>query len=370
LTDTNPLFALESLAKQVAEAGIKEVKGEILIDDRLFNRARGTGSGPDVLSPIMVNDNVIDIIVTPGKMPGDPAQVRMRPETAFYQMDADISTNDENKTAIMLQTVSPMHFIVRGTIHKNLKQTVRILPVEEPAFFARALFIECLRRAGVRVQANLYQPARIDMPSKLAYEKLHRVATYKSPPLAEAIAVTLKVSHNLYASTLPLLVAAKYDERTLEQGLRRQGQFLKELGVPIDTISFAGGAGGASADAITPLAAIKLLQAMDKREEGTAYFNGLPVLAVDGTLFEAVAPDSVAKGKVRAKTGTLAWYDALNDRILLRSKALAGRMETAKGTKLYIAMFLNDMPLPSGVTAAREGKTLGKLCEIIYQNGP
>lgn len=370
LTDSNPLFALESLAKQVAEAGIKEVQGEILIDDRLFNRARGTGSGPDVLSPIMVNDNVIDIIVTPGKKAGDPAQVRMRPETAFYQMDADVSTNDENKTGIMLQTVSPMHFIVRGTVHKDLKQTVRVLHVEEPAFFARALFIECLRRAGVRVQATLYQPARIDMPSKLAYEKLHRVATFKSPPLAEAIAVTLKVSHNLYASTLPLLVAAKYGERTLEQGMRRQGKFLKELGVPIDTISFAGGAGGASADAITPLAAIKLLQAMDKREEGTAYFDGLPVLAMDGTLLEAVAPDSVAKGKVRAKTGTLAWYDAINDRILLRSKALAGSVETAKGTKLYVAIFLNDMPLPGGVTAAREGKTLGKLCEIIYQNGP
>ena len=50
------------------------------------------------------------------------------------------------------------------------------------------------------------------------YKDLTRVAVLKSPPLSEAIKVTLKVSHNLYASTLPLLVAAKYGKRTLAGG--------------------------------------------------------------------------------------------------------------------------------------------------------
>ncbi len=372
LTDTNPLLALENLAKQVADEGIKEVQGEILVDDRLFNRSRGTGSGPDVLSPIIVNDNVLDIIVTPGKSAGDLATVRMRPETAFYQMDAEVvTTDDDKKAAITLTTLSPMHFSVRGAISVKVKQSVRIYPVDQPAFFARALFIECLRRAGVRVNASVFQPARVDLPARNGgYNKLQRIAAYKSPPLSQAIEVTLKVSHNLYASTLPLIVAAKYDERTLEEGLRRQGKFLKELGVPVETISFAGGAGGANADAITPLAAIKLLQAMDKRPEAEAFFNGLPVLGVDGTLAEAVPSNSPAKGKVRGKTGTIGWIDVMNDRLLLRSKALAGCMETAKGTRLFFAMFLNDMPLPKDVNASREGKVLGNLCEIIYQHGP
>jgi D-alanyl-D-alanine carboxypeptidase/D-alanyl-D-alanine-endopeptidase (penicillin-binding protein 4) len=319
---------------------------------------------------MIVNDNVLNIVVTPGAKPGDPARVRMRPETAYYQMDAEVVTTDQKKTGIILQSMSPLHFAVRGSIDVGVKQTVRVLHVEQPAYFARALFIECMRRAGVRVQASVFQPGQVDIPAKQDYEKLMRVAVYKSPPLSQAIAVTLKVSHNLYASTLPLLVAASRDERTLEQGLRRQGKFLKELGVPVETISFAGGAGGANADAVTPLAVVKLLQAMDKRAEGEAFFKGLPVLGVDGTLADAVAPDSPAKGRVRGKTGTLAWYDAMNDRVLLRSKAIAGSMETAKGTKLYFALFLNDLPLPNGAAAAREGKTLGKLCEIIYQNGP
>jgi D-alanyl-D-alanine carboxypeptidase/D-alanyl-D-alanine-endopeptidase (penicillin-binding protein 4) len=45
-------------------------------------------------------------------------------------------------------------------------------------------------------------------------------------------------------------------------------------------------------------------------------------------------------------------------------------MNAANGKTLYFAMFVNDVPLPQGVTSAREGKQLGKLCEIIYQNAP
>src|SRR5437660_12159 len=43
LTDTDPLAGLKALARQVKEAGIREVSGDVLIDDRLFERARGSG---------------------------------------------------------------------------------------------------------------------------------------------------------------------------------------------------------------------------------------------------------------------------------------------------------------------------------------
>ena len=81
-------------------------------------------------------------------------------------------------------------------------------------------------------------------------------------------------------------------------------------------------------------------------------------------------PDSPARGKVFAKTGTLVWYDAANDRFLLKSKALAGTMTTKNGTTLYLAMMVNNVPLPKGATSSREGKMLGKLCELLYENGP
>jgi D-alanyl-D-alanine carboxypeptidase/D-alanyl-D-alanine-endopeptidase (penicillin-binding protein 4) len=109
---------------------------------------------------------------------------------------------------------------------------------------------------------------------------------------------------------------------------------------------------------------------MAKRPDFAVYRAGLPVLGVDGTLAEAVPSDSPVKGKVQAKTGTLMYGDVMNDRLVLRSKAMAGVMTTAKGRELYVAMFLNDLPLPKGVQPSREGKALGRLCEIIYQQAP
>ena len=71
-----------------------------------------------------------------------------------------------------------------------------------------------------------------------------------------------------------------------------------------------------------------------------------------------------------AKTGTIIWYDAVNERFLLKSKALAGTMTTKNGTTLYLCVMVNNVPLPKGTIAARDGKALGKLCEVLYQEGP
>jgi D-alanyl-D-alanine carboxypeptidase/D-alanyl-D-alanine-endopeptidase (penicillin-binding protein 4) len=92
------------------------------------------------------------------------------------------------------------------------------------------------------------------------------------------------------------------------------------------------------------------------------------VLGVDGTLADVVKEDSPARGKVFAKTGTLIWYDAANERYLLKSKAVAGTMTTKSGATLYFCMIVNNVPLPEGVGATREGKVLGKLCEVLYEH--
>jgi D-alanyl-D-alanine carboxypeptidase/D-alanyl-D-alanine-endopeptidase (penicillin-binding protein 4) len=368
LTDTDPLFALNDLARQVAEK-VKEVKGDVLIDDRLFPRTRSSGSGPDVVAPILVNDNVVDVTVAPGEKDGDPAVVKVQPESAFLQVDADVRTVKKGgRPSITIESTGTGQFAVRGRIPAGSSPTVRIVAIDDPTIWARALFIEALRRHGVKVEASLYRPRRSDMPDPGAH--LDKVAEYKSEPLADVVKVTLKVSHNLYASTLPVLVGLKHGGNTAGAGLRRQAQVLRTFGVDPGSVCFAGGAGGANADSVTPRATVDLLRAMARHKAAKEYFDALPILGVDGTLAEAVSKESPARGKVRAKTGTLGWDDLQNARAVLRSKALAGELETARGTKLFVAMFLNDLPLNPGVTTASQGKVLGKLCEEIYKYGP
>ncbi len=371
LTDTDPLTALNELAKKVKEAGITQIDGEIVVDDRLFSRSRGSGSGPDSISPIVVNDNCIDIVIEPGAKAGDPAKLTTRPESAYYQMDSLVTTGAEKSTpSLQLGPTGPNQFAIRGKVPAGGSPVVRIFPVDEPALFARALFIEALRRNGVKANAAVARPSSNNLPPSAAYAKMTQVASFTSPPLKETLTVTLKVSHNLYAGTLPCLVAAAKGHTTVEDGLREQRKILKDLGVDTNQVSFGGGAGGAPADYATPRATVQLLQGMAKRPEWDVYKAALPVLGVDGTLAEAVPASSPAKGKVCAKTGTLIWFDAVNDRFLLKSKALAGTMTTKAGTQLFFAMFVNNVPLPEGASASREGKVLGKLCEVIYDAGP
>jgi D-alanyl-D-alanine carboxypeptidase/D-alanyl-D-alanine-endopeptidase (penicillin-binding protein 4) len=187
-----------------------------------------------------------------------------------------------------------------------------------------------------------------------------------SPPFSEEAKLILKVSHNLHAGMMPLHLAARHGERTLSAGLERQGKFLASLGVDVDGLSFGGGAGGDRADYVTPRATVQLLTAMSHAPYFAAYRDALPILGVDGTLASAVEENSPARGRVRAKTGTLVWGDLLNHRTLLQSKALAGYVDAPDGRKLAFACFVNLAPLRTSSDRERIGRVLGTVAEKLH----
>ncbi|HEV3004415.1 MAG TPA: D-alanyl-D-alanine carboxypeptidase/D-alanyl-D-alanine-endopeptidase [Pirellulales bacterium] len=366
ITLQDPLAGLDEIARQAA-AIIHHVQGDVLIDDRLFEPAEGTGSGPSRLTPIMVNDNLVDIIVTPAE-PGQPAQVKWRPMTCALQVDAEVGTVAAGgRTQVDVSSPSAGRIVVRGQVTAGRKPLVRIHDVPEAAAFARALLIESLVRAGVTVEASALVANRPDrLPPPGEYQGLRRVALLISPPFSESAKLVLKVSHNLHASTLPLLVAVKHGQRTLSEGLRRQHDFLARAGVDVETISFGGGAGGDSADFTTPRATVQLLQFMAKRPDFAAYESALPLLGEDGTLARAVPAESPARGKAKAKTGTLFWSNRMNGGEMLTSKALAGYLTTSGGRRLAFAVFVNGVHTRSSADRDRIGQTLGKICEIVH----
>lgn len=371
ITPTNPLAGLEDLARQVQGAGIKRVSGDVLIDARLFEQATGSGSGPGVLTPVLVNDNIVDVVVKPGDKVGDAATYTLRPATDFLQIDVQVKTaSNEVQPQIHTKRVGPGRFTVRGVLPIGSAPQVRICLVDDPAGFARALFIDLLRKQGVEVVASALKAPTAELPEKDGYAKLQRVALHRSLPLSEALKVTLKVSHNLYASTLPLLVAVKHNKRTLREGMRQQGRILSDLGVEVKSISLESGAGGGDGDKVSPRATVQLLQTLRKRPDWAAFDAALPVLGVDGTLADVVGKDSPARGKVRGKTGTYTDANLLLGRSHLRAKSLAGVMTTATGKTLVFTIFVNDVPLPPGGSGSREGKTIGELCEILYRDAP
>jgi D-alanyl-D-alanine carboxypeptidase/D-alanyl-D-alanine-endopeptidase (penicillin-binding protein 4) len=377
VVDADPLAGLDHLAREVAAAGVKSVTGEVIVDDRMFDAASSSGSGPSRVSCVVLNDNVVDVVASPGAKAGEPAVVRLVPATGHLAADVRVETVAEGAAPTLeVHSVGPRRISVRGKIPIASGPVVRVHEVDDPASFARTAFIEALRRRRVNVGASTLADNPADkLPSRGTTEKLTKVAEYSSPPFREYLRVILKVSHNLHASTLPLLIASRHGETTMAQGLKRQGAILKGLGVDVSTISFGGGAGGERADLVTPRATVALLKSLSVRPDFPAFEAALPVLGRDGTLARSVDRDSPARGHARAKTGTYWVENGLDGNAVLTSKALAGYMETASGRPLIFAFFVNEVPLGaagpkvSDATAAA-GRRLGRLCEVFYADAP
>ncbi|MBX9654557.1 D-alanyl-D-alanine carboxypeptidase/D-alanyl-D-alanine-endopeptidase [bacterium] len=373
LTKPDPLAGLDALAKQVAASGIRFVDGEVFVDTRLFDPGESTGSGPRHVNAITINDNVIDIVVRP-KKDGEPAEVTWRPKSARISVDASVKTvSRDAKDRIHVHRTPSGGIVVRGEIrvapeNEPAKPQVRIVEIDDPASFARGLFIEALNRAGVKTKASALDanPSVDEIPRSLP--EADRVAVLESPPFSENIRLILKVSHNLHASELPILVGLAAGKPTIEGGLRKEHDVLASLGVDVESISFGGGAGGSPADLVTPEAAVALLRGMTKHKSFAAYERALPVLGVDGTLADAVEKGSPAVGRVRAKTGTYWWQDSLNDRRILTSKALAGYIKSSKDRNLVFALYVNYVHLSTTEERQKVGKLLGKICEHWVQS--
>lgn len=367
LTEPDPLAGLKDLAKQVASSGIKRVNGEVIVDARLFEPAESSGSGPSQLSPILINDNLIDLLVTPTAI-GERAAVISRPRSAVIQVESQVLTVASNLALkITWQNAAHGRWTVRGQIPAGHKPVVRVLEIEEPVQFARSVLIEALREAGISVETSAWSenPKEL-LPERTAYQQLERVALLRSPPFREEMKLILKVSHNLHASTLPMLLAVKNGQRTLEDGLHIERDFLVRAGVDADTISFAGGAGGTRSDFTTPRATVQLLRYMAGRTDFQSYKAALPALGEDGTLASAVGKESPARGKAFAKTGTLIYDNLLNDDLLLTSKALGGYVTTSHHRELAFAIVINNLRLGTASEIGKIGQVLGRLCEMLY----
>ncbi len=248
LVPCDPLAGIESLAREIQAAKIKVVQGDVLVDDRLFPPAPATGSGPARITPIIINDNLIDVVVTPADQADVPAAVRIVPETAFVQWDAQVCTTAAGTTPrLKVVSIGPRSFQVRGQLPVGHHPVVKPFEIEHPADFARAALIEALRRKGVQVVASPLDANRVDrLPSTAEVARLPKVAEYTSPPFGAYIKVILKVSQNLHASLMPLLLATRHGQTSLSAGLRREAETLRRLGVEVGTLSLGSGAGGAT----------------------------------------------------------------------------------------------------------------------------
>ncbi|HKT10178.1 MAG TPA: D-alanyl-D-alanine carboxypeptidase/D-alanyl-D-alanine-endopeptidase [Gemmatimonadaceae bacterium] len=368
----DPLLVLRELARQVRQHGIRAVHGSVIVDASLFpegDRELGTDV---VISPIVVNDNVVDVTVAPGKTPGDSVTLRVSPETPYvtFVNRATTSVPDSSPNinwASDSSAADGSHIVtVTGTVPAGKPGILFSWPVDEPTRFAEVSFARSLGAEGVR--ASAIAPTRhVDMAALArGYADSMVVAEHVSPPLSEEVKVTLKVSQNLHASMGPFLLGSLLAHQgTAKAGFGEERRFLKDAGLDLSGASQSDGAGGSAH--FTPDFMVHFLAYMATRKDFPLYYASLPVLGRDGTLWN-IQVNSPAAGHVHAKTGTYERDDLLNDLMMVDGKGLAGYMTTADGRRLAFAVYANNVAAgtdPEAITRG-VGQALGEIAAAAY----
>ncbi len=173
--------------------------------------------------------------------------------------------------------------------------------LSDPAQGAALAFRNALRSAGLSVPPKLVRGA--------APPEAPEVAAVSSAPLGEIVERTLEVSDNQAAEVLARHVGlAERQEGSSVAGTAAVLDVLRRLGVEDPANRLYDGSGLSRLNRITAgtLAAVLRLGESDAHPELRQVFTGLPVAGFTGSLqyrFDK-GPD-LARGRVRAKTGTL-----------------------------------------------------------------
>jgi dihydroorotase/N-acyl-D-amino-acid deacylase len=369
------LQVIKDLAKQVAAKGIKKVKGHLLVDISLFpegERELGTGV---VISPIVVNDNVIDVVIEPGAAEGKPVALKIAPETGYLTIVNDATTGKTGSKVTLnyenekLNSDGTRSVTLSGNLAIDAKARMMSYPVPEPSRFAAIALQNALKQQGVAVSlAELAD--KIDFKQMApSYTNENVLAEHVSPALREEVKVTLKVSQNLHASSMPYLLGALLahkDKQVDQAGFELEQEFLTKAGLDLSGAAQSDGAGGNAY--FSPDFMVHYLMFMSKQKEYQVFYNGLPILGRDGTLVK-IQVNSPAAGHVHAKTGTYGSYDALNKQLIVSGKGLAGYMDTVSGQRLILALYVNMVAVPlddPDATQKIAGEALGEIAAAAY----
>lgn len=371
----DPLVVLRDLARQVAARGIHSVSGRVVVDVSLYpDGGPEGGTGTDV-SPMILNDNIVDVTIAPGKHAGDPVSIAsISPQTPYAQFVNKATTAPSGDDTLTMNDADDGHggrvVTISGTIKISDPPTLYAYRVPNPARFTENALTLALRDAGVRVA---------DPPADSPFDRAkyapscvpaNLVAQHVSPPLREEVKVTLKVSDNLHAAAMPYLLGVYGGHVTgdgaLQAGFDVENRFLR--GARLDLAGAAQSDGEGALDDFAPSFVVSYLAWAHTQSWFEDFYQALPILGVDGTLVD-VQKNAPARGKVHAKTGTNGFANLLSHGFVW-DKGLAGYVTTRGGRHVAFCLYINNVALGHGVDGETVlGELLGRIATAIYLNG-
>ncbi|RME15771.1 MAG: D-alanyl-D-alanine carboxypeptidase/D-alanyl-D-alanine-endopeptidase [Bdellovibrio sp.] len=320
----DPAFVSESLWNLVnnfLRSGIKEVRGQIYVDDSRFDNQLVDGgrqftfndraySAP--VSAMSFNWSSINVYVRPGNKKGTLGQVYLDPETELVKLKNKVKTVAKGPTRLMVQRQPTKQILSKNFLFKPLEtisvegqialkepEKVYYKNIRYPALWAGEQLYQFLKRRGIFVKKRKVSKKRVPENSWL-------VSQWEGQSVALLVRGMLKFSNNLIAEALTKNLAYEKNKKagaSLRAGLQWIRRYLKDR-CGIKNFKMDSPSGLSKVNRFRPIDLFKLLSVIySDFEVFPDLVSSLPLAGRDGTLKKRF---SGAKGLViRAKTGLL-----------------------------------------------------------------
>jgi len=309
---------MDALAHQIAAAGIKHVRGDIIgdasaFDDKLVPDGWKTSylgaAYAARVSALSLNEGLVWVVVQPN---GKTASVTLDPASTTVPVDGSVRLVGGTGGHISAVRRPDGGITVRGTIGARSGPLRYSLVIDNPPAFAAGALRAALQKAGVTVDGQ----TRVGVTPASAAE----VAAVASPPLAQVIGEMDRESINVYAEMLFRAAAhASGPIGSAESGLANLREFLtKKVGTRPDVVNVSDGSGLSTLDQVTPRAMVRLLGYVHQAPWGPVFDAALPVEGESGTL-KRHGKGAPSRGNLHAKTGTTNTVAALGGYVTARN---------------------------------------------------
>lgn len=391
LEDKPTTAILAEWVQAIRAMGIKQINGDIIGDDDIFDDEARAGSwSVDYLaewyaaesSGLAINDNcwdlnmaMQDVNLPPGLRPDAPPLKRLSTweplDTRYFNVYTNVTTvpNDDEPTSAPAREEARLsiervynsnNIILKGTVEEDSAPLSEWGSIHNGTLFTVTLLKEALERAEGRSEPIKVtgKPVDIDdMDRQLAaHVKANPgtlVHTHVSPPLSKILAIINKPSQNFYADMLLKAIGAHaYGLGSWDNGQDVVGDLLTTAGVSSRTLNMADGSGLSRRDQVEPRQVLALLKYMHSRPDFAVFEASLPVMGIDGTLKGRMS-GTAAEGNVKAKTGTIGGV-----------RALSGYVTADNGDKLVFSMIANNFDAPTSEATEAQNQAL---LEIMKQ---
>ena len=336
--DGPPEKILAELADALMAKGVKKISGDVVGDDSYFPRERYP-SGWEIddmvweygaaISAIVVDDNTVTLMLTPGEQAGNPVQAVLTPGTPDFTVANEVVTSAADVKSDLKLTREPGSnvVVVKGTLPAKSGSRKLILAVEEPAQHAAATLRRLLEERGVSVGG--VARARHDGGEMSGDPAV--LAEHVSVPLGDSVKLVNKISQNLHSEMLLRTVARQKGMwATPDDLMKIPAEFYEATGIAPGDVIQTDASGLSRHDLVTPRAIVTLLGFAQKQAWFGPYYASLPVAGVDGTLEDRMK-NTPAAGRIHAKTGSVEHV-----------RTLSGFAETAAGRRLIFSFLSNN----------------------------